>query len=1441
MSEPRAQPVLQQVAKPLNLIPVGLKEAALDSPTFRATAVHVADQVEVIEKWLEGYVKSTGKLINDVSALEELVNNHLARSMPPPTISEAVLDHDYTLLAMKRYSEGTREFWSHTISGMRKMDSLLVEPIRTFLQGELRNFKDSRRFLEQTQRSFDNLLSRYAAQSKTKEPSSLREDAFQLHEARKLYIKASMDFCVLAPQLRSTLDKLLVRICSDQWHEMSRSSDGFLGGFGKSLDEMDRIRSWSAEIEAGEKTFRRELQTARKGLEEKAAASSRPSRELDEYSTSTVPYLGSKGPSSMNLPSPARPGPERAEKQGWLFIRTLTGKPTRTVWTRRWFFVKRGIFGWLVQGARTGGVEESERIGVLLCNVKPAFQEERRFCFEVKTKDNTILLQCETQPELMDWLESFETAKRKAVEDTSDVDSPTSGVHGKDAAFAINPPTAPEFAAKTQDGHGSHGSDELSTGGFDRTTTLPIPEREGTNLVNRASFDISGRKSTSGDREGDGPRDHAARIIQKLDLHRKSNTNNLSSGGPTDGAPSAGLGPSGGIASLISASHNILPVYSGGPTSTTNSTPTAAPTAPKPDFTIANIASSVPLGQVGRDAPPSTLAPSTLANPPASTNLSKTAVLVSGERGMGVGRSDVTGGMPSGMMANLWGSSNWGYINRLERGELKQSQDLKTPYPASPGRRPTDSSVQSQASDSAIKDSDSVIREESETTVASSQSPSPVRHRNSTSLDVSAGKLKTPTSPATFPWNYPLQLKSQEAQFRMIFPNARTEDKLLLVFRASWNPNDLQEFPGRVYVTARDIYFYSHHLGLVLTSGISLESVEEVTAAPGKDYDFLFLHLKEASSEAGYTRITVKVFLEPLRLLQRRLNFLIRNIEAGHDLSLEATLSKLINMEKEDPTDSPSLQSWEDVPINTPADDGSALGRRTERDLRTTLQISGGLFDEPVRPDEGRPTTKFKLPAQPVVYEPKGFARIAVNRHIDISPKALFHVMFGDKKIKQGPWTQLAEGRMGRAFEYQIDHVNWFGRSTQYVSDGSSDSRAGRSRVAEVADNQVIDVLNDHLCYVVTDKKTPWHLPHHEDFVLVSEIAITHVAKSKCQLAIYTKVEWSKVPTFSRGLVEKQALDDLQLDALDLADVIADQVRRLGPRSRTKKAITIFGYVGQQTQASQVMTGDATTLKNNARRLPIRQRTLTSMMLETSGSVAGSAVSSLMIWSYALVREIWKISSAHSMILIFLALSLLTNVFYTSRDTSEWWSERNAGRFMARIGVGPNTMMGKAIYLHDLHEIATNHSDVASGSQSQCYSTFRSLTSATDLSAPASSAGGSVSTPSARSTARRLRRTRQRLGAYRHDLLVAMRIVNAVERESLAIEWESWLLDEFRRCKQVGNRLDLGLMESAEPGADQGALSGRDRSTVAAWYGSYCHSCAAEMEISFGQSTASSL
>ncbi|KAF4977486.1 hypothetical protein FZEAL_6005 [Fusarium zealandicum] len=1334
-------------------IPVGLNEAALDSPTFRVTAANFAEQVDAIEKWLNGYVQSSSKLVHDLLALEETVNNYLVKTMP--SAADGVVDNDYTFLALKRVGDGWREYWIQMLSTLKKMDGSVVDPIRQFIMGDLRNFKECRRAMEQAQRTFDSTLARYVSQSKTKEPSALREDAFAVFENRKAYLKASMDYCQLAPQLRFSMDKLLVKICSERWKELKRSREA-VGNAARWNQEMERIQGWSNEMAASEMVFRRELQVARRELGDTTIAESKPSRELEDYSLSTVPFLGTRGPINLRLKEGA---PVISEKQGWLFLRTLSGKPARHTWIRRWYYCRDGIFGWLVPGPL--GVLQGDEIGVLLCNAKPAVAEDRRFCFEVKTKNQTILLQTETQGELTEWLEVFEVTKKRAFE-TSMNRSSTSVPGAVDPAFSISPPSIPEFSAKTLDAQvGIH---DESGPAVDRIATLPVPGPDG-NLSTRQSFDVNGsvsrRSITALGRdlareEGESGREHAARIIQKLDLHRKATfSNQLGS----EVSQSSATSHSAGLASMMATNHALLPGQPGTlPSSSTfRQTPSMLPSV---------------------DTQTGSLAPATLAKPPSMTGLSRIAVLTAGDRHPVGGNRK----LPASVVANYWGTSPWGVINAPSQPVLPRLDEDDPIGVVVPG---------------------------------SGQGA----QRNQ------GGEM--------FPRNYPPELRAQHAQFRLLFPDAPLEEKLVLVFRAAWtgSPERGPGKPdmagdGRIYITPDNMYFYGQQIGMVTAYSISLDIITEVTASPGKDCDFIFLHLIEDSNETGYTRITIKVFLEELALLHTRLNLLIDDLQAEEPMDVEAIISALINAEKEEfDRPSPSIESWEEVSATTPMDDGTAFGRPVAR---------RNDFSPHLRPSKSRArqAPKLHLPVRPVIYEPEGMKELAAERNFEISAKSCFHVLFGDKsfvfpklyferraqQIAQGPWVLVDQGRMRRDFQFKVDYKDVLGRSKE----------------AEVNDYQVIDVFSDHVTYVVTHVKTAWHLPHSTWFKVITKIVITHQAKSKCKLAIYTKIDWSKLPTLSKNLVERQALHDAASDAEEIAEVATDQVRKLGPRSRTNRAIQVYGQIGQQTEVVVFSPGATDSMRRQA----IKPRTLTTMLFETLRSFGESAVSSLIMWAIAVLQKIFNIITAQWIILSLLGFSTLTNVLLTSSEASMWWGERRAAGFMQNIGVRPNTMMSKAVYIADLEEVSGAGQGLSFPDNSTCFTTFKHLLDAADMDTPWEDVGAGLSTRSSRSTARRLRRTRQRLGTYRHDLLVAMRVVNSIEREMLQSEWENWLVDEKSLCDELDTMLRSedrrkDQKKGAEPGKrDKGSpqkvmepISAKRRESLGQWRDSYCGSC----------------
>ncbi|CAK7216513.1 SNF1-interacting protein [Sporothrix bragantina] len=1461
---------------PRSSIAVSLHEAALDSPSFRASAVLFGEQVDGIERWLESYAKSTSKLVHDFASLEDTINNYLAKIVPPPGVVDGVVDADHTLLALKRVSDGSREWWAQVSNALRRFDSVNAEPIRHFLHGDVRTFKETRRNLEQAQKTYDTTLSRYVSQSKAKEPSSLREDAFAVYETRRAYLKASMDFCQMAPQLRTGLDKLLTRVSADFWREMKRTRDMAASSV-KWGEEMDRIRGWAKDIELSEAPLKRELQLSRREIGETTLAAIRPSRELEDYSASTVPFLGSRGPPTGSAGgvgganSPSGSGAVISEKQGWLFLRTVTGKPARVNWIHRWFYCRDGIFGFLVQGPQ--GVLQGDDIGVLLCSAKPAVQEDRRFCFEVKTKSQNMMLQAETQGQLTEWLEVFEVAKRKAFEASMARDNATTPLGGIDPAFAITAPSIADFSARSLDsaqlgtvdetsgsGGGSGGGSGSNGGGglpLSQSGTLPVPgSGPDSGLVGRNSFDVAAvppRRSITmlgqelRREEGESGREHATRIIQKLDLHRKATFG--SGGGDSSSKDSNGPGGSNGgmsttnlnqqppgIASLISASHNLLPGY---PTGTSQATPQQRlPGGPQMAYV---------------EPRRGLLAPTTFTKPPLVTFLSKVAVNASSERILC--RPNHFGGLPSGILANYWGSHQWG--NSFASKGHGFTQEL-----------------------AGFENSEvSIVNTPASPTVGTPVSA----HRKTVSVDAAKladGRGADRPAPETFPPNYPQELRTQHAQFRLLFPSVPLSEKLVLVFNAAWSSaseagtaNQGLVGSGRIYVTPDNMYFYSQCMGLVVSYAVSLDIITEVTAAPGKDCDYIFLHLSQDMNETGFTRITIKTFLEDMDLLQARLNLLIDDLQAAEPMGVSDILVTLQNIasEVEHGRKSPSLMSWDQMSATSPFDERGGppylarhalgSGRRQfsaqsahsghgHAGRRATSTGSRGLLGHG---GVTRPLGKLQLPAHPIVYEPNDMQKKVAERHFEISAKACFHVLFGDKsfifpklyfdrrarEIEQGPWTLIDHGKMKRHFMFKVEAVDMLGRKKEEA----------------VNDQQTIDIFSDHVTYVVQHIKTAWHLPHSNAFKQVTKIVITHVAKSKCKLAIYVKVDWSKAPAFSKNLVERQALDDASRDAEELAELATDEVRKLGAHSRTKRAMQVYGNIGQQTKAVQFTPTDRDGGSSGDKQAgTLKPRTLTDMLLETIRSFMESVVTSLVMWAFAGCRSVFRVATAHRLLLVFLALSVATNLLFSSRETAAWWSERHATTYMRKLGVGPNVMMSKSIYLVDLEAAAAAQRQVRYGfdtvndgpnddhaPNSVCYNTFLSIANVTNLDAPYEDAGALLSSPTNRATAQRLRRTRQRLGAYRHDLVVAMRVVNSVEREMVQSEWENWLADETQRCEQVGTMLAERNLRNSKHG-DEGERGeknkeedpkGSEKETqrlalLAHWHEDYCGSCRAD-------------
>jgi hypothetical protein len=373
----------------------------------------------------------------------------------------------------------------------------------------------------------------------------------------------------------------------------------------------------------------------------------------------------------------------------------------------------------------------------------------------------------------------------------------------------------------------------------------------------------------------------------------------------------------------------------------------------------------------------------------------------------------------------------------------------------------------------------------------------------------------------------------------------------------------------------------------------------------------------------------------------------------------------------------------------------------------------------------------------------------------------------------------------------------------------------------EVTDTQVIDVFNDHLCYVITERRTPWFLPSAKNFSIISKIVVTHVAKSKCKFAIYAKVEWQKRPLLTRRLVERQALNDAGVLARSLTDILMDQIAMLGSSAynNSRKAVQIFGNVGQTKDILQPGLSDPTASSRDR----IRPRTLASLVLFTAKTSLVNALLASLGALIHLAQALAKVASAHHVLVMVLAFSGVMNFWFANKDTWGWYRERQAKRFMNDIGVHPSAALGRSVWLRDLDILSTPplatsalNITTTSGetSSSPCRQNFNALLSQTDPSSPPLTPGSmqqhhqDLDTK----TLSRLQRTRHHFGTYRHDLLVALRVIDRVEKDTIIAEWESWVRSEVGRCRASKLIVD-------EAASDEGMRE---------WWRSYCGSCEGE-------------
>ncbi|CCF58033.1 hypothetical protein KAFR_0D03850 [Kazachstania africana CBS 2517] len=410
----------------LKLISVSFKEASIDSPSFRASVNFFHTRIEIfqdrLQKTVDFYEHKYKASFEDFQRTKEIMMSQLFPS--PIMLSNGIVSNQATTpILIDNFNEEYRLFSNKLLKIMIDENNFQSDALLELMTDAIEPYKNKRKSFEYYQNKYDTLLGSFKSAKKSNtsiDPKSIQNDAIQLFEIRKSYLQASLDLVECIDAFKLSLDKYLV----DSMAVLRAHNVFTFKESAKSIDLCPGIEtyfndylSWIENAMKGAKTLEKEMINAKKQVYDFTIQNLTPSDDLSDYDAKSVntTFLIDSSQNDLTI---------RPSKCGWLHMKTSVGKPERTIWVRRWCFIENGIFGMFALSPSKIFVEETDKFGVCLTDVRYNPEEDRRFCFEVKifTGDHdvhnsnknyfSVILQADSLKELKAWLSTFVLSKK---------------------------------------------------------------------------------------------------------------------------------------------------------------------------------------------------------------------------------------------------------------------------------------------------------------------------------------------------------------------------------------------------------------------------------------------------------------------------------------------------------------------------------------------------------------------------------------------------------------------------------------------------------------------------------------------------------------------------------------------------------------------------------------------------------------------------------------------------------------------------------------------------------------------------------------------------------------------------------------------------------------------------------------------------------------------
>lgn len=443
--------------KKMKLVSIAFKEASLDTPSFRSSVNYFQTRIEIFEEWIEKIVDyMDNKYSASVDDFQRAHNTFISLLLPSPIIlsNGFVANQVNTPSLVGSFNNSYHDLCSKIFKLICEKDFGCPNALLELMNTAIEPYKDKRATFDFYQTKYDNILGKYQGikiSNTDLEPSTIREDAFQVFEVRKEYLKSSLELICAISTMKLAIDKFLLEVMESIQSKINYP----VKELGTNVDLAPSITSslhdysnWIKNAAESSKILSTDMQHAKQQVTDYSISKMSPSREINDYNVKSISF-------STLTNKKAECPKSSPEKFGWLYMKTTVGSPSRTVWVRRWCFLKNSVFGLFLLSSSKTCVEETDKFGILLTSIRYDPDEDRKFCFEVKIIDNRLseakaniskdihlVFQTESLQELRSWLNVFEGAKSYAFNlDHESIEY--------DMAFKRYPPEFLEFACST--------------------------------------------------------------------------------------------------------------------------------------------------------------------------------------------------------------------------------------------------------------------------------------------------------------------------------------------------------------------------------------------------------------------------------------------------------------------------------------------------------------------------------------------------------------------------------------------------------------------------------------------------------------------------------------------------------------------------------------------------------------------------------------------------------------------------------------------------------------------------------------------------------------------------------------------------------------------------------------------------------------------------------